>query len=542
MKTFLWRGVFASLIAAGAIPAAAQQGGYGSMLPLASAPQRASQTPYGQAQYGQAPYGEQPQYLTAQNLDQLIPPAEPLPGSQGPVGTGTIGGGAGRSVMEPTPAAGPGAGDMANPDYSRFPAPPAAGQGGYGGASYGQGSSGAGGADCYGSGGHAAYGDGSFVNSGTCWDEDVCCNTSCGPTYFGGVNALMLTRDRANPTWLSYQTDNIANQMMKTEDASFGYGGGFEVFAGMCLGGGCNSCDPCNPCGGGGGGWAIEGRYWGWYPGTAEANAYDPSGILADGSDLGVVIPNLDQLNYDDGGGASSVDSYFQNAARHRIRMQNQLNNVELNLFNSPLGGGSAGVYGAGYAYGAPVGPTVAMNLLGGARYVRFNEDFLFSTDPSDGVFTGAADEVHYHIETQNNLIGFQTGGNLSWFVTRSFSINSGAKVGLFANQMNMNQAIYGSNGYATVGAVGPWAGQAYNVSSSDTRISMLGELDLGASYQVCRWMKVTGGYRVVAISGVALTENQIPTYFAGLDDVREIDSNGNLLLHGAYAGLEFCF
>lgn len=519
MKTFLWRGVFASLIAAGAVPAAAQQGSYGSMLPLASAPQRSVPGQYG----GQ--YGGQPQYLAAQNQDQLIPPAEPLPGSQAVVGTGAMGGGNGRSVMEPTPAHSPS--DLAAPDYSRFPAPPAAGQGGYGGA------------DCYGTGsGYASsgYGDGSFVDSGDCWGEDVCA-PSCGPTVFAGVNALMLTRDRANPTWLSYQTDVLENQMMKTEDASFGYGGGFEVFVGACLGGGC---DPCNPCGGGGG-WAIEGRYWGWYPGMAEANTYDPSGTLADGSDLGVVIPNLDMLNYDDGGGASGVNTYFQNAARHRIRMENEIHNVELNLFNSPLGG-SAGVYGAGYAYGGHAAPTVAMNVLGGFRYLRFDESFLFSTDPSDGNFTGAADEVHYHIETENNLIGFQIGGNASWFATRRFSVNTGTKLGLYANQMNHNQSIYGSNGFATVGGVGPWAGQAYNVSSDDTRISMLGELDLGASYQVCSWMKVTGGYRVVAVSGVALTENQIPTYFAGLDDVSEIDSNGDLLLHGAYAGVEFCW
>ena len=523
MKTFLWRGVFASLIAAGAVPAAAQQGSYGSMLPMASAPQRSA------AAHNGGQFGGHPQYLAAQNQDQLIPPAEPLPGSQGVVGTGAAGGGNGRSVMEPTPAHS--ASDMAAPDYSRFPAPPAAGQGGYGSAS--------GGADCYGSaagagygaGGHATaanYGNGSFVDSGDCWGEDVYCDQPCGPTVFAGAYALMLTRDRANPTWLSYQTDDISNQMMKTEDASFGYGGGFEVFAGICCGGG----------------WAIEGRYWGWYPGMAEANTYDPSGVLADGSDLGVVIPNLDMLNYDDGGGASSVDSYYQNAARHRIRMENELHNVELNLFNSPISGGiyDAGVYGAGYAYGGHAAPTVAMNVLGGARYIRFDENFLFSTDPTNSVFNGAADEVHYHIETQNNLIGFQVGGNASWFATRRFSVNSGAKVGLFANQMNMNQSIYGSNGYATVGAVGPWAGQAYNVSSDDTRISMLGELDLGASYQVCSWMKVTGGYRVVAVSGVALTENQIPTYFAGLDDVSEIDSNGDLLLHGAYAGLEFCW
>jgi hypothetical protein len=378
MKTFLWRGVFASLIAAGAVPAAAQQGSYGSMLPMASAPQRSAATQY----------GGHPQYLAAQNQDQLIPPAEPLPGTQGVVGTGAMPAGNGRSVMEPTPARSPS--DLATPDYSRFPAPPAGGQGGYTSTSAG--------ADCYGSGASAGYGagggyasgggygQGTFVDSssGSGWGDDVYCEPACGPTVFAGAYALMLTRDRANPTWLSYQTDNIANQMMKTEDASFGYGGGFEVFAGICCGGG----------------WAIEGRYWGWYPGMAEANAYDPSGVLADGSDLGVVIPNLDMLNYDDGGGPSSVDSYYQNAARHRIRMENQLHNVELNLFNSPISGGGcdAGCYGAGYAYGGCQAPTVAMNILGGARYIRFDEDFLFSTDPTNGTFNGAADEVNYHI------------------------------------------------------------------------------------------------------------------------------------------------
>jgi len=49
-------------------------------------------------------------------------------------------------------------------------------------------------------------------------------------------------------------------------------------------------------------------------------------------------------------------------------------------------------------------------------------------------------------------------------------------------------------------------------------------------------------GYRVVAITGVGLADNQIPQDIADIPEIGDIDSNGNLVLHGAFAGVRFNF
>ena len=45
-------------------------------------------------------------------------------------------------------------------------------------------------------------------------------------------------------------------------------------------------------------------------------------------------------------------------------------------------------------------------------------------------------------------------------------------------------------------------------------------------------------GYRAVAVTGVALPTNQIYPDLRGINDVRVLDANGDLVLHGAYAEL----
>ena len=42
-------------------------------------------------------------------------------------------------------------------------------------------------------------------------------------------------------------------------------------------------------------------------------------------------------------------------------------------------------------------------------------------------------------------------------------------------------------------------------------------------------------------MSGVGLSTNQVPVLFADLGNVRQIDGNGSLILHGiAYIGAEY--
>ncbi len=62
----------------------------------------------------------------------------------------------------------------------------------------------------------------------------------------------------------------------------------------------------------------------------------------------------------------------------------------------------------------------------------------------------------------------------------------------------------------------------------------------MGLSYCITPAWSLTGGYRVVAVSGAALPTDQIPTRFDDLAAVDNINSNHSLILHGSFAGLAY--
>ena len=45
-----------------------------------------------------------------------------------------------------------------------------------------------------------------------------------------------------------------------------------------------------------------------------------------------------------------------------------------------------------------------------------------------------------------------------------------------------------------------------------------------------------TGG----ATTGVALSDNQFPAFLAATGDLKDVKTNGDLVLHGAFAGVTF--
>ena len=70
----------------------------------------------------------------------------------------------------------------------------------------------------------------------------------------------------------------------------------------------------------------------------------------------------------------------------------------------------------------------------------------------------------------------------------------------------------------------------------------MLGELDLGMIYRLSCKSRAVVGYRVVGISGIALAPAQMPVDYTLDAEINDINSNGDLILGGGYAGLEFCY
>jgi hypothetical protein len=168
-------------------------------------------------------------------------------------------------------------------------------------------------------------------------------------------------------------------------------------------------------------------------------------------------------------------------------------------------------------------------------------DDLQFSTDRTNHRFDWDNDELHYDIDVDNHLIGLQLGFGSDWAITQRLHLRAGTKFGVFGNHINHVSQIYGEMGSAYVSG-GPNGGMEYDVNSSETAVSFLGELDLGLAYQISRRISAGVGYRIVAVSGVALADGQIPRNFAGIQDVMDIDAKDDLVLHGGYATVEFCW
>jgi hypothetical protein len=180
------------------------------------------------------------------------------------------------------------------------------------------------------------------------------------------------------------------------------------------------------------------------------------------------------------------------------------------------------------------------MAFLVGARYFRADDSFSLASDFTSEVFgDDPANEVSYTVDVDNHLAGFQIGGVLDCSFWQNFSGHVTTKFGVYNNHMTIYQVIQGGNGASAVINTGPFAGQPFVVDDSKDDVAYLGELDAGLAYNLsCKW-RVTGGYRVAALSSVALAPSQIGS-FADLASAADIDNHDSLVLHGAYAGLEF--
>jgi len=173
---------------------------------------------------------------------------------------------------------------------------------------------------------------------------------------------------------------------------------------------------------------------------------------------------------------------------------------------------------------------------------MKFDDDFLYSADPLGTGFAGGPEEVHYGIDVENHLIGFQVGGRADYCLSKAMTAFVDTKVGIYGNHITHRSAIYSANGFAEITDLNsPHLGEQVAIESTKDDVSLVGELRVGMDYRFARCWSGSLGYRAVGISGVALSTNQVPVDFIGaLDSLHYVDSNGSLILHGGYAGLEY--
>lgn len=352
--------------------------------------------------------------------------------------------------------------------------------------------------------------------SGACYDNASCCDEGwmapwcgpgCGGGWFGSLGGIVLTRDQPNAFWTSYNSANNADQIMNTRDAQADWQGGWMMSFGKWFGG---CCDPCGDCCGPRYGVGVTYFSTAPFEGRSTVLAPNPGGgewvsSTIDMNDVGGPI------QFPDG---NEVDDYFDNSASQTIQRQDYIQSVELNFLSQ---------------YWQP-NAHCQVTWLAGVRWFRFDESLVYSAVAGASTPTGS-DTAYMDFDCTNDLVGFQLGARCDWYVTERFSLFVTPKFGFYGNYIQSQNRVFNGDG-----------SYLYDFQQDTTGVSFLGQIDVGASWQFSRHWRAYMGYMAIAATGVALSDNQIPHYLAAADELQEIDRNGSLVVHGGFAGLEFCY
>jgi hypothetical protein len=334
-----------------------------------------------------------------------------------------------------------------------------------------------------------------------------CADANCCRRHYVYASGLVMTRVSGGGFVTS--TDANGDPALAFDSSAFGnnWHGGFEVGGGCCWG----SCR------------GLEFVYWGLYPASAEQTV---TGTLDSPLDLA-------DIDYNGGDG----NAIFDGAAAHRLRYDYDLHSVELNLLGSyagPLGCGRVGYCGTG------CGERWGFGWLAGFRYINYTEDWLFSAEFDDTTFDNEGDQLNYEVDLQNHLIGFQLGVGLDYCVTHALQAYVVGKAGIFGNAIDMQQSIYGSAGDATLNT-GPASGEVYDVDSDDVDLALASQIDVGGRYAINQNWSLDFGWRVLALSGVAIAEDNVVQ--SNLGGARgDIQTASSVIVHGGYAGLTYAW
>ncbi len=423
------------------------------------------------------------------------------------------------------------------------------------------------------------------------------CDVGCAPArpkrqWFVGVYGLYMARGDADKTPIAvavpdttaittpYYPAGGSDSFLFTSDADFDPDFGAEIRFGSTFGG--SNCGCYQP-------FAWEIGYWALDESDAMASSLY-SGTVGAGNNYRIYgMRNYAGLEYDRDGAGGGTYAYrplndyadyqvpIENGAPNdvrllgvRVRQSFEVQNLELNFwrFGCPVesncfGGASSCGTGCGTGYcDTGCNPCAKqrmprrffINGLLGVRYMKIDDNlesaFAFTTvdgagDPNAGEptdyygFPQGDDNVFFDdIQVDNELIGFQLGCSMNWLVGCKWNFFADSNFGVYGNQADVYNRVYSSGG-GTVRFVSD--GSDAVVNANKTEVAFLGELRTGVGYQVSCNCRLTAAYRIIALSGVALSGDQYLN-FTNPELAGHIDTNGSLFLHGLQTGVEYKF
>ena len=192
---------------------------------------------------------------------------------------------------------------------------------------------------------------------------------------------------------------------------------------------------------------------------------------------------------------ASPIASPGYFAGQAVLSLQNSLQGTDINLLHNILNSNG-----------------VRVDLLGGFRYVNFQENLKFSTDspnvdPNNSGFFHTFDQFNVN----NNFYGGQLGLRASIDRARFFANATGKlAMGSTFEQVSVNGGTFTNiGGYAS--APGAYLSQPTNIgSTTHSQFGIVPEMNLNVGLRLAPWASVIVGYSFLYISSVARPGDQI--------------------------------
>lgn len=336
-----------------------------------------------------------------------------------------------------------------------------------------------------------------------------CDNGGCGPTvdcdpcgycpWYASVSALVLGRGNGRRLWTSYVDGEETIQLTNTQfDLDWRWGGEVRFGRRFCCG--------CTP-------YALEAVYW-----TTDPFSGSESTSVAGGY---VSTPlELNSLYF----GNTLAQNWFDGAQEHRLWRKDEFHNLEVNLIRQQLACGCDSPWDIGWSLGV--------------RYFRFQDYLEFSSLAHDASgWDDLPNTASISDKITNNLVGAQFGFDAAYRVWNNVRVFISPKVGLYDNFMDSDFEVATGNG---IQGRGPYAN--FPVNASRNGIAFLTQIDAGVDWQFSQNWSARAGYRVVAVTGVGLADDQFPQYICDTPEIEAVSHYSSLVLHGAFVGLTYNF
>jgi hypothetical protein len=320
-----------------------------------------------------------------------------------------------------------------------------------------------------------------------------------GPHYFDARGeAVYMTPDETFGRDIAITSLNVSddNIVLSTGQLDYDYETGFRILGRFDLG-------PLS---------VLEFGYMGIYDWESSASFTDPNPVDPDTGNLYSLFSefgtNPNTVTIEGGPMPETERSVFQS-----ISIDSDLQTAEMTFRR----------YWVGFI------PRISGTILAGFRYTKLKEDFYFTS-------IGEAAQ-QYSVRADNDLAGFQTGGDIWIGLMQGVRIGAEGKVGLYNNHYTLDNNIVTD----PLGATPPSLSERF----ADNEAAFISEGSADIVFDILPSWSIRAGYEILYLNSIVLAGDNFNTASPfGLPGqaprVPFVAEQGHQVYHGGHLGLEY--